>query len=87
MYGIAYDTSTWGYDPNGEPGPYDSLNVAVIGDGHDVATTQPSIGSDPEPDAVHRNRWEFDAVPQGYTGYVPEDGWTGYAPAVELFAY
>jgi hypothetical protein len=88
VYGIAYDTNTWGYAPIGEPGPYESLNVAVIGNGQDVASTQPSVGSDPEPDAVYRNYWDFGAAPPGYTGFVPDTvGWTGYAPAVQLLAY
>lgn len=87
VYGIAYDTGTWGNQPIGETGPYDSLNVAVIGDGHEVASTQPAIGADPEPDTVLRDYWRFDPAPAGYTGLVPEGGWTGYAPAFELLAY
>ena len=86
-YGIAYNTNTWGYAPIGQPGPYESLNVGVIGDGSTVASTQPSIGTDPNPDTCLRNYWDFSSVPQGYTGFVPETGWTGYAPAVEFFAY
>ncbi len=29
IYGIASNTETWGYDPIGAPGPYNSLNFAV----------------------------------------------------------
>ena len=61
--------------------------MGVIGDGSTVASTQPSIGTDPNPDTCLRNYWDFSSVPQGYTGFVPETGWTGYAPAVEFFAY
>lgn len=85
-YGIAYDTNTWGYSPVGQPGPYDSLNVAVIGDGNTISSTVPSVGTDPDPDAVLRNYWSY-SPPAGYTGYGPETGWTGYAPAIELLAY
>jgi hypothetical protein len=84
-YGVAYDTNNWGYYPIHEPGPYESLNVGVIGDGGTVASTQPSIGTDPDPDALLRNYWNFNSG--AYTGFVPETGWTGYAPAVEFFAY
>ncbi len=86
-YGIAYDTNTWGYEPIGQPGPYDSLNVGVIGDGSTAASTTPSVGTDPDPDAVLRNYWNFSSVPAGYTGFEAEPGWTGYAPAVQLLAY
>lgn len=86
-YGLAYNTNTWGYSPIGQPGPYESLNVGVIGDGSAASSTQPSIGTDPHPDTVLRNYWDFAPVPQGYTGFVPESGWTGYAPAVEFLAY
>jgi hypothetical protein len=29
VYGIAYNTNTWGYHPIGTPGPYESLNVGI----------------------------------------------------------
>lgn len=86
-YGIAYDTNTWGASPVGEPGPYDSLNVGVIGDGSTASSTLPSVGTDPDPDAVLRNYWDFEAAPAGYTGFAEETGWTGNAPAIELLAY
>ena len=86
-YGIAYDTNTWGYSPVGQPGPYDSLNVAVIGDGSTIPSTTPSVGTDPDPDTVLRNYWNFSSAPAGYTGLEAETDWTGYAPAVEFFAY
>jgi hypothetical protein len=86
-YGIAYDTSSWGYAPIGAPGPYDSLNVGVIGDGSTTASTAPSIGADPDPATCLRNYWDYAAVPPAFTGLESEPGWTGYAPAVEIFAH
>jgi hypothetical protein len=82
-YGIAYNTQSWGYSPTGVDGPYNSLNVAVIGDGSTAASAQPSVGTDPDPDAVLRNFFTSGA----YTGFEEETDWTGYAPAVEFLAY
>ncbi len=83
-YGIAYDTNSWGYDPIGLSGPYESLNVAVIGDGVNASSATPSIGTDPDPATVLRNYWDFGA--SAYTGFEPESGWTGNTPAFELLA-
>lgn len=41
IVGVAYNTNTWGYNPIGLPGPYESLNVGVEGSatvGTDVST-------------------------------------------------
>ena len=84
-YGIAYNTNTWGYAPIGQPGPYESLNVGVIGDGSTLASTQPSIGTDPNPDTCLRNYWNFSSG--AYTGFVPETWLDRNAPALEFFAY
>ena len=86
-YGIAYNTNTWGYDPVGQEGPYDSLNVAVIGDGETASSTQPTVGADPDPDMLRRNYYDFTSDPAGYTGFEKETDWTGYAPAIEFLAY
>jgi hypothetical protein len=82
-YGIAYNTQTYGVTPIGADGPWNSLNVGLIGDGSTASSTTPSVGSDPNPDALLR-----DWVTSGHApGLVSETGWTGYAPAVEFFAY
>jgi hypothetical protein len=44
VFGIAYNTNTWGYAPIGSPGPYESLNVGIPTG--QVATT----GTDVTPD-------------------------------------
>jgi hypothetical protein len=44
VYGIAYDTNTWGYHPIGTPGPYESLNVGIPTG--QLATTGTDVSSD-----------------------------------------
>jgi hypothetical protein len=46
IYGLAFNTETWGYDPTGLPGPYDSLNFG-LGD------VPPSVGSNPFPNTAY----------------------------------
>jgi hypothetical protein len=48
IYGLAFNTQTWGSSPIGTPGPYNSLNFAL-------ATTPPSVGSNPLPDSAFWN--------------------------------
>ncbi len=47
IYGVAYNTNTWGYHPIGLPGPYESLNVGL--------STAATVGTDVDPDAVFWN--------------------------------
>ena len=53
IYGIAYDTQSYGNPPMGTAGPYNSLNVGLI----DTPTYsgQPTVGTDVESDAVFWN--------------------------------
>jgi hypothetical protein len=82
IYGISYNTQTWGADPTGVAGPYTSLNVALVADA-------PSIGIDLDPDAVYWNTMTADNYSlSGPVGTFRKDSnWTGYVPAVEFFAY
>jgi hypothetical protein len=48
IYGVAYDTQTWGYAPIGTPGPYNSLNFGL-------AQVAPTTGSNPFPDTAYWN--------------------------------
>jgi len=50
VYGIVYNTETFGPNPYGVPGPYDSLNVALSQD-----PTNLSAGSDPNPGTLFWN--------------------------------
>ena len=42
IYGLAFNTGTWGYAPRGAPGPYDSLNFGL-------ADLPPTVGTNPFP--------------------------------------
>jgi hypothetical protein len=83
-YGIAYNTQTWGANPIGVDGPYTSLNVGTV-------SAAPSVGIDPNPDAVLWNTstagWYADNGAGGVGTFRTDTAWTGYAPAVEFFAY
>jgi len=48
IYGIAYNTNTWGADPIGLSGPYESLNVGL-------KDSAPTTGTDVDPDALFWN--------------------------------
>ena len=82
IYGIASNTETWGYDPIGTSGPYNSLNFAVNN------TSAPSTGIDVEPDAVFFNTetaaWYADGGASGVGIFRRDTGWTGYVPAVRF---
>jgi YD repeat-containing protein len=49
-WGISFNTQTYGSDPTGKDGPYNSLNV-----GHKTFPGQPSHGTDVEPNGVFQN--------------------------------
>src|SRR5262249_812888 len=48
IYGVSYNTLTWGYNPIGVDGPYESLNFGLT-------TAAPSTGSNPFPDTAYWN--------------------------------
>jgi hypothetical protein len=48
IYGLAYNTTDYGYDPTGVPGPVESLNFAL-------STLPPTVGSNPLPDTAYWN--------------------------------
>jgi hypothetical protein len=73
IYGVAFNTNSWGYDPINHPGPYESLNVGTSNVGG--VAIPPSVGTDVQPDVVFRSA--------GVGGPVlPEGDWNGYEPAV-----
>lgn len=83
IYGIAYNTNTWGAAPIGQPGPYESLNVGLNN------SASPTVGTDVDPRAVFWNTATAanyaDGGAAGLT-FRQDTGWTGYIPAVSLTA-
>jgi hypothetical protein len=85
IFGVAYNTNTWGYNPIGLPGPYESLNVGL------ATAMPPTVGLDVESDAVFWNT----STPANYTDggaggvgiFRRDDAWTPYSPAVQINAF
>ena len=90
IYGIAYNTTTWGYSPiGGVSGPYDSLNVGLAGSvGPPVVQGVPSVGTDVNSDAVYWNTktaaWYSDGGAAGTGTFRLDTNWTPYIPAVKF---
>ena len=81
IYGIAYNTNTWGYNPIGQPGPYESLNFGL-------STPPPSTGSNPLPGTAYWNTrtagWYSDKGAGGVGTFRQDTGWASYIGAVEF---
>ena len=81
IFGVAYNTNTWGYQPIGQPGPYESLNFALN-------TTAPSVGTDVNLDDVFYNTktagWYADHGAGGVGTFRRDTEWSGYVPAVRF---
>jgi hypothetical protein len=82
IFGIAYNTETWGNDPIGTPGPYDSLNVGLNN------VSGPSVGTDVDSDALFWNTETAGNYSDGGTGGVgtfrQDTNWSPYVPAVQF---
>ncbi|MBE0607952.1 MAG: hypothetical protein IH609_01090 [Dehalococcoidia bacterium] len=83
IYGIAYNTNTWGYAPINLHGPYESLNVGLN-------DTEPTIGTDVELDALFWNTQTAANYTDGGFGGVGtfrrDTEWAPYTPAVKFTA-
>ena len=84
IIGVAYNTNTWGYQPIGAPGPYESLNVGL-------ATAPPTVGTDVNSDAVFWNTSNAGFYTDGGAGGVgtfrQDTLWTPYVPAIQISAF
>lgn len=79
IYGVAYNTETWGYTPIGSPGPYASLNFGL-------ADQPPSVGINPFPDTAYWNTQTASNYADNGAGGVGifrrDTGWTPFSGAV-----
>lgn len=84
VFGLSYNTQTYGKNPIGTDGPYNSLNYAFVGG-------PPSVGTDVDEDSLFLNTLNPGNLISGTVGVFGADsGWTGpgyyYAPAVSFDA-
>jgi hypothetical protein len=83
VYGIAYNTNTWGTPPIGQPGPYESLNVGL----NSSAT---ATAGDIDTGSVFWNTMTASNYSDGGAGgtgtFRRDTGWLPYRPAVTLTA-
>ncbi len=81
IYGVAFNTETWGYAPIGTPGPYASLNFGL-------AVQPPSVGSNPFPDTAYWNTQTATNYADNGAGGVGifrrDTGWTPLSGAVSF---
>lgn len=84
IYGVAFNTNTWGYAPLHAAGPYESLNVGLTGE-------SPSVGVDINSDVVFWNTSHGPFYSDGGIGgtgtFRPDSGWTGYVPTVTFTTF
>ena len=82
IVGIAYNTESWGANPIGVDGPYDSLNVGLNN------VTGPSVGTDSEPNAVFWNTetasWYTDGGAGGVGTFRRDTNWAPYVPMFQV---
>ncbi len=83
IYGLALNTSDYGANPTGVPGPYDSLNFGL-------SATSPTVGSNPLPDTAYWETstagWYTDGGAGGTGTFRQDTGWTPYSGEIEFEA-
>jgi hypothetical protein len=83
IYGLAYNTQTWGANPIGAPGPYNSLNFGY-------ATVAPTVGTNVDPDAAYWNTStaaNYTDLGVGGVGTFRQDTlWSPYSGAIAINA-
>lgn len=80
VFGLSFNTNTWGKQPIGIQGPYESLNYALVDE-------KPSIGTDINSDEVFWSTNWAGALTSGTANVFGADSqWAGYVPAVSFDA-
>lgn len=78
VFGLAFNTQSYGASPMGATGPYNSLNFGLVADA-------PTVGTDVDADSLFWNTSHAGFLTSGIAGQFSEDsGWTGYAPSIEI---
>ena len=81
IFGVAYNTQTYGANPIGVPGPYISLNYGV-------AVVAPSVGTDVNPDDAYWNTSRAsnyaDGGAAGVGTFREDTGWAPYAAMIQV---
>ena len=81
---MAFNTQTWGSNPIGTPGPYDSLNFGLN------SSAPPSVGTRPFPDTAYWNTQTAGNYADGGAGGVGifrrDTNWTPFSGAVSFQA-
>ncbi len=83
IFGVAYNTQTWGASPIGAAGPYNSLNFGLA----DVA---PTVGTDVNPDDAYWNTMTAsnytDGGAAGVGVFRQDTNWTPYSGMIQVNA-
>jgi hypothetical protein len=86
IWGLALNTTNWGYTPTGVPGPYDSLNVGLNSNPDGVSAYTPSVGSDLVPGSIYWNTLYAPYYTDGGAGgtgtFRIDSNWAPYDPAI-----
>ena len=86
VWGIEYNTQTYGDNPIGADGPWNSLNVAL----NTAAGGGVTVGSNDNLDDVMWNTttagWYTDGGAGGVGVFRQDTGWTGYTPMISFSA-
>ncbi len=84
IYGVAFNTNTWGKNPIGSPGPYESLNFGLNG------SSPPAAGTRPFPDTAYWNTATAanysDNGAGGTNTFRRDTAWTPYSGAISFDA-
>jgi hypothetical protein len=83
IYGLAYNTTNWGYHPIGVSGPYEELNFGL-------AKVPPTVGTNPFPDTAYWNTHTAtnytDLGAGGIDTFRRDTAWLPFSGAISIVA-